>query len=189
MFSHQIDENLKLVLPLRQHAEEIASVVRENLEQLQKWVPWATDDYSVATAREYINRTLKGLAEDGTFGLNLRYDGKLVGALGFHNLDLNNKSAHIGYWLARSAQGKGLMTRSCRVLIDYLFDELKLNRIQINCNVENAKSRAIPERLGFQLEGIHRQVEFFDDRYGDWAIYAMLREEWRNRESSIVNRQ
>jgi ribosomal-protein-serine acetyltransferase len=50
--------------------------------------------------------------------------------------------------------------------------------VQINCNVENAKSRAIPERLGFKLEGIHRQVEFLHDRFGDWAVYAMLREEW-----------
>jgi ribosomal-protein-serine acetyltransferase len=108
-------------------------------------------------------------------------DGKIVGNMGFHNLDPNNKSAHIGYWLAREAEGRGLMTRCCRVLINYLFDELKLNRVQINCNVENLKSRAIPERLGFELEGIHRQVEFFGDRFGDWAIYAMLKEDWKNK--------
>ena len=179
MFSRDIDENLKLILPLRQHAEELAAVVRGNLDQLKLWVPWATDAYSVDSAREFIDENLKRLAENGCFALNLVWHGKIVGSIGFHNLDLNNKSAHVGYWLAKEAQGKGLVTRCCRVLIDYLFDELKLNRVQINCNVENVKSRAIPERLGFELEGIHRQVEFFDNRFGDWAVYAMLKQDWK----------
>ena len=122
---------------------------------------------------------MKTLAETGKFCDERRARRENRRDMGFHNLESNNKSAHIGYWLAREAEGKGLMTRCCRVLIDYLFDELNLNRIQINCNVENTKSRAIPERLGFKLEGIHRQVEFFDNRFGDWAIYAMLKEDWR----------
>jgi ribosomal-protein-serine acetyltransferase len=179
VFSYQVDENLKLVLPLPQHAEEIAAAVRENLAHLQMWMPWATDDYSVESALEYIKRTLKEFGETGTFGLSVVLSGKFVGALGFHNLDSNNKSAHVGYWLTKEAQGKGLMTRCTRILIDYLFDELNLNRVQINCNVENTKSRAIPERLGFQLEGIHRQVEFRANKFGDWAIYAMLKEDWK----------
>jgi ribosomal-protein-serine acetyltransferase len=179
MLGYQIDENLKLVLPLPQHAEELTAVVRANLDRLSPWMPWANDDYSIAAAREFIERNLKTLAENGSFAMSVVLDDKIVGNMGFHNLDSNNKSAHIGYWLAREAEGKGLMTRCCRVLINYLFAELKLNRIQINCNVENAKSRAIPERLGFELEGIHRQVEFFDDRFGDWAIYAMLKQDWK----------
>jgi ribosomal-protein-serine acetyltransferase len=179
MFGYQIDENLKLILPLPHHAEELTAVVLDNLDRLKLWMPWATDDYSIDSAREFIKRNLKTLAEQGSFTMSVVLNGKIVGNLGFHNLDLDNKSAHVGYWLAREAEGKGLMTRCTRVLIDYLFDELKLNRIQINCNVENVKSRAVPERLGFQLEGIHRQVEFFDNRFGDWAIYAMLNEDWR----------
>lgn len=162
---------------MHQHAEEIAAVVRENLDRLKLWMPWATDDYSIETAREYIKRSF---AENGTFSASIYWNENFVGSLGFHHLDLNNKSAHIGYWLAKDAEGKGLMTRCTRRLVDYLFDEIGLNRIQINCNVENEKSRAIPERLGFQLEGIFRQIEFFDNRYGDWAIYAMLKEDWKN---------
>ncbi len=47
MFSYQIDENLKLILSQQNHAEEITKVVRENLEQLKLWMPWATDAYSI----------------------------------------------------------------------------------------------------------------------------------------------
>ncbi len=180
MFSYQIDENLKLILSQPHHAEEITKVVRENLEQLKLWMPWATDDYSIDSAREFIKFNLAQFAENGSFGASIILEDRFVGGVGFHNLDLKNKSAHIGYWLAKEAQGKGIMTRCCRVLFDYLFDDLGLNRIQINCNIENTKSRAIPERLGFQLEGIHRQVEWLHDSFRDWAIYAMLKEDWKN---------
>lgn len=179
MFSFQIDENLKLVLPQERHAEEITKVVRENLEQLKLWMPWATDDYSIDSAREFIKFNLSGFAKDGSFAASIILEEKFIGGIGFHNLDLKNKSTHIGYWLVKEAQGKGIMTRCCVELFDYLFDELGLNRIQINCNVENTKSRAIPERLGFQLEGIHRQVEFLHGEFRDWAVYAILAEDWR----------
>lgn len=180
MFSFQIDDELKLVLPVERDAAELCAVVRENLEELKRWMPWATDEYSVASAREFIKGNLSEFATTGSFATCVVLNEKIVGIISFHHLDPNNKSAHLGYWLAKSAQGRGLMTRCSRVLVDYLFDEMDLNRVQINCNTENAKSRAIPERLGFQLEGVLRQVEYLNNRFGDWAIYAMLRADWKS---------
>jgi ribosomal-protein-serine acetyltransferase len=179
MFSHQIDENLKLVLPQAYHAGEIAAVVRENLDILKPWLPWATDEYSIETALEYVEKTRREYGEKGTFGTLIVLDEKIAGAIGCHKLNPVNQSIQIGYWLGKQAQGKGVVTKCCRVLVEYIFDKMQLNRVQINCNVENRKSRAIPERLGFQLEGIHRQVEFLNGRFGDWAVYAMLKEDWR----------
>ena len=184
MFSCQIDENLKLTLPQPRHAAEITAVVRANLNRLRPWMPWATEAYSIDSARGFISQNLKQFAETGSFSASVILDGKFSGAVGFHNLDPTNKSAHIGYWLAKEAQGKGIMTRCCRVLIEYLFDDLELNRIQINCNIENAKSRAIPERLGFTMEAIQRQVEFLNGRFGDWAVYAMLRDDWERKNNA-----
>lgn len=181
MFSYQIDDELKLVLPGEQNAEEVFAVVRENLEQLKLWMPWATDDYSLESARDYIKQVRAEFAANTGFGAIVFWKEKFVGSISFHHFDLTNKSTHLGYWLAQSAQGKGLMTKCSRALINYAFDELRLNRVQINCNVENVKSRAIPERLGFKLEGIHRQVEFLNNRFRDWAVYAMLAEEWKGK--------
>lgn len=181
MFSFQIDNELKLVLPVERDAAELYRAVRENLDELKMWMPWATDDYSLESAREFIRGNLSEFATTGAFGTSVVLDGKIVGIISFHHLDATNKSAHLGYWLAKSAQGKGLITRCSRVLIEYLFEEMNLNRVQVNCNTVNTKSRAIPERLGFQLEGVLRQVEFFNERWGDWAVYAMLRADWKKR--------
>lgn len=181
MFRYQIDENVKLILSQPQHAEEITKVVLENLDELKLWMPWATDAYSIDSALKYIKYNLKEFAENGSFGASILFEEKFVGGVGFHNLDLKNKSAHISYWLSKEAQRKGIMTRCCVALFNYLFSEFGLNRLQINCNIENDRSRRVPERLGFKLEGIHRQVEFFDNHFGDWAIYAMLKEEWEKK--------
>jgi ribosomal-protein-serine acetyltransferase len=178
VFSHQIDDNLKLSLPELHRAEELTAVVRDNLQHLQPWMPWAVNDYSVESAREWIHRTLTEFAEDGRFNAIILVNDKPVGTIGFHNLNTANGSAEIGYWIDKAHEGKGIVTRCCRVLIDYLFEVRGLNRVQINCNVENARSRAVPERLGFRLEGIHRQVERVQGRFGDWAVYAMLKNEW-----------
>jgi len=178
MFSYQIDENLKLVLPTERDAEEIYAVVRENLKELKLWMPWVSDDYSIETARDFIKKNLIEMAENNTFAVAVALNKKIVGTIGLHHFDSANKSVQIGYWLDKQVQGKGLATRCCRVLINYAFKDLGLNRIQINCNVENAKSCHIPERLGFKLEGIHRQVEWLNEEFRDWAVYAMLKEDW-----------
>jgi ribosomal-protein-serine acetyltransferase len=179
MFSYRIDDELKLVLPSERNAEEIYRAVRENLEELKLWMPWVTDDYSIESARDFIKTNLIELAQNNTFAAAIALEEKVVGTIGLHHLDAANKSVQIGYWLDKQAQGKGLATKCCRVLINYAFDDLGLNRIQINCSVENVKSRKIPERLGFKLEGIHRQVEWLNNEFRDWAIYGLLAEEWK----------
>jgi ribosomal-protein-serine acetyltransferase len=51
--------------------------------------------------------------------------------------------------------------------------------VRLAAATENAKSRAIPERLGFHLDGVLREQERVDGRYVDHAVYTLLRREWR----------
>ena len=179
MFSFRIDDNLTLRLPERRDAEMVAAAVRENLTRLQEWQPWAVDDYSEEHAMDWIKRSRDGYAEDGQFNALILQDGRFIGSIGFHDLDPKNKHAAIGYWIDREYEGRGIITRCCRELIDYLFDSMGLNRVQINCAVENLRSRAVPERLGFKLEGTLRQTEILKDKSGNWAVYGLLKSEWK----------
>lgn len=180
MFSLQIDKSLRIELPEPDHAKAVNNLVRENLSRLQQWMPWAVDDYSVKHATEWIQRTNDTREKDGSFNALIFLDGEIIGTIGFHDLDTTNKHAAIGYWVDQSHEGKGIVTRCTRVLIEYLFSEIGLNRIQINCNVENRRSRAVPERLGFMLEGIQREVEFLNGSFRDWAVYSLLQSEWKS---------
>ena len=181
MFSYRIDDETELRLPTELDAMEIFQVVRENLKYLQRWMPWATDDYSLDSARSYIKRNLQSLAESHEFNASVVVKNKIVGQIGFHNLDWTNKSVNMGYWLAQSAQGNGLMTRASVVFINYAFDGMRLNRVQINCAEENVKSRAIPERLGFKTEGVFRKFAWLHDHFEDLVVYSMLAEDWKTK--------
>lgn len=179
MFAYQIDKHLRLEQPELRHAEAAAKVVQENLAHLKPWMPWAVDDYSIEHAKTWVEKSLETYVKEGAFGAVILLDGEFIGSVGTHELDKTNRHTSMGYWIDHRQQGKGIVTRCCRVLIDYLFDTMELNRVQINCNVENIRSRAIPERLGFTLEGTLRQTEFLNGKFGDWAVYGLLRSEWR----------
>ena len=79
---------------------------------------------------------------------------------------------------AETAQGRGIMTRACAAMTRWCFDELKLNRVEIQCARENARSRAVPMRLGFVQEGILRQAGTAEAGFVDHVVYGMLASEW-----------
>ncbi len=91
------------------------------------------------------------------------------------NVDWANRSTALSYWLDEAHQGKGIMTACCRAFVSHAFTTWKMNRITIQCATKNTRSRAIPERLGFKLEGIIREAEWLYDHYVDHMLYGLLR--------------
>jgi ribosomal-protein-serine acetyltransferase len=63
-------------------------------------------------------------------------------------------------------------------LIDYAFNRLKLNKVEIYCAENNIKSQAVPKRFGFTKEGVIREAEFLYDRFVNLEIYGLLSREW-----------
>lgn len=78
------------------------------------------------------------------FGL---LNGEVVASVGFISLD--DSDGEIGYWLLSKYEGRGLMTIFVKACIDYGFDKLNLSKIIIKCAEKNARSSAVPKRLGF----------------------------------------
>ena len=95
--------------------------------------------------------------------------------MGYNQIDRINNIGHIGYWLGQEYNGKGVMTKSVNELIEIGHIYYSLRRFDIRCAVENSRSRAIPERLGFKNEGIIRQAEKVYDNYFDHVVYGLLK--------------
>ena len=185
MFSYKIDDETELRLLEPRHAEELDALITQNYAHIKEWAAWLKDTESpIEKTREAIKRNLMQFAENKGFNIFIWYKGKMVGKVGYNYLDWDNRNTEMGYWLGASFQGKGLVTKSCRALIDYAFNELDLNRIEIRCGVENKRSRKIPEKLGFTEEGIIRQAEWLHDHFIDLVIYGMLASEWRDKTDS-----
>ena len=107
--------------------------------------------------------------------------GTFSGVVSFVGINPGCRSAMIGYWLGAEYEGKGIMTRACKALIDYGFGDLSLNRIVIRAATENVRSQAVPLRLGFTREGVEREAEWLNDHFLDMIVYSMLRSEWQVR--------
>lgn len=161
-----------------QDAEELYALIDTNREHLHRWMGWIDTTTSVENMRSFIWHSQARLAQDNGFNAGIFHRGRLVGVIGFHYIDHEDRKTEIGYWLAASMQGKGLMTRACRAMVDYAFSELGLNRVEIQVATGNLRSRAIPERLGFTQEGILRDDAWLRDRFVDHVVYGMLAREW-----------
>jgi len=178
VFSIAVDADTALQLLEEHHAVELFALVDHNRSYLREWLPWLDDNTSLDQTRVFIQGCLQQLATRNGFACGVRYREALAGVVGLHFIDWPNRRTSLGYWLGASYQGRGLITKSCGVLLDHLFTELGLNRVEIACAVGNTKSRAIPERLGFVLEGVLRQQEWLYDHFVDHAVYALLAGSW-----------
>lgn len=180
MFVHKIDEDISLKLVELKDAERFFRLTDNSREYLREWLPWLDMTKSVDDTKGFIKSCLKGYAENKSITTFILFKGEIVGIAGYNKIDWTNKIAYIGYWLGKNYQGNGIMTRVAKVLTDYAFSELGLNKVDISAAVENSKSRSIPERLGFVNEGFIRQAEWLYDHYVDHIVYGMLAKDWDN---------
>jgi ribosomal-protein-serine acetyltransferase len=158
-------------------ADELQALIEANRDRLSAWMPWAAEQ-GIEQTREFIRGTRRRLADDDGFEAAILCAGRIVGVLGFAGIDRQNRSTTIGYWLDEAHEGRGVMTRAVRALVEHAFTAWKLHRVEIDVAPENRRSRAIPERLGFSEEGKLRAAQRVGDRYRDSVVYAMLAADW-----------
>jgi len=178
-----IDEDIELRLLTKAHANMLFALTARNRDYLRQWLPWVDGTQSPTDTMRFIDEGRDQLRRNDGFHAGIWYCRELVGVIGYHYWNWTLRKTEIGYWLAASRQGKGIVTRSCRALVDYAFRNLGLNRIEIRTAVGNARSRAVAERLGFAQEGVLREAEYSSDGPVDQAAYGLLRKDWESRTS------
>ena len=162
-------------------AEPLFALADCNRPYLREWLPWVDRTRSVEEIRDYIAARLEQFEAHQGPNAAICLNGEIVGAIGCHPIDWANRNCSVGYWLDATCQGKGIMTKACAALISYLFDEMALHRITIQCGTGNYRSCAIPERLGFTREGLLREAEWVNDRWVDLIVWGMLARDWQQR--------
>jgi ribosomal-protein-serine acetyltransferase len=157
-------------------AEELHVLIERNRGELAKWLSWAQES-SGRDTRAYVARVHDGEHDGRRLQRAIVCHRSIAGEVGLF-IDRENATAAIGYWLDREHRGRGVMTAAVRELARHGFAELALRRIEIRTDVLNLASRAVAERLGFQLEGVLREsYRVAADRYSDDAVYSMLASE------------
>ncbi len=153
-------------------AEALFRVVDAERDRLGEWLGWVEVVRTPADERAWIART-----EDPLERLGIFVEGRPVGGIGLHR-DPGGVCGEIGYWIASTHEGRGLVTAACRRLIDHGFRELGLHRIEIQAAQGNERSRRVAERLGFRPEGVRREAGRTSRGYVDLVVYGLLEHEW-----------
>lgn len=165
----------------KSHAKALFEIIDSNREYLKKWLPWVDGSQTVTDTEKFIESMREQHSNNKGFSAGIWSGENLVGVIGFHAINWDHGHVSIGYWISENNQGRGLMTSATKAMVDYAIHNFGLNRVEIRCATNNVKSRAIPERLGFQLEGVLRQVERLANGTEDHAVYGMLASDWNQR--------
>jgi RimJ/RimL family protein N-acetyltransferase len=112
------------------------------------------------------------------FAVELKKTGAMIGDCAFHTLPQDNRQAEIGFSFARSHQGQGYATEAVQRLLEYLFADLGLHRVQAICDVENIASARLLERVGMRREAHFVDNVWFKGAWGSEYMYALLQYEW-----------
>ena len=156
-------------------AEELFALTDANRAHLRRWLPWLDQTRVPAATVHFIDFTRASAAAGTGLHCAIFEQGIIVGVCGYNRIDAANRCAHIGYWLAADAGGRGIMSRCVAALASYGFAKCDLHRQVIACAEENRASAAVAERCGFRFEGVARDAEWLYDRYVSHRIYARLR--------------
>ncbi len=174
-------ERLIIRAPRPGDGKAVYEAVTMSIDELKQWLPFAqneqTPEQTEINMREAHIRFLK--REDLRLLIFHKETGQLVGSTGLHRMDWEIPKFEIGYWIATRFSGNGYMTEAIARLTEFAFTELNAKRVEIRCDAANLKSRAIPERLNFELEGTLRNDDLSVDgkELSDTCVYAKV---WKN---------
>lgn len=161
-------------LSVTQYADEMFQLTDSNREYLKHWLPWLDSILQPDDTKQYIRLQIERFANGEAVHQTIFYRDKIAGVVAFKNIDHIAGIGHVGYWLGKEYCGKGIMLTSVMDIISQGFTFWKLQKIEIRCAIENHKSRAIPEKLGFTNEGIIRNAEKVYDRLNDHVVYGFF---------------
>jgi ribosomal-protein-alanine N-acetyltransferase len=105
---------------------------------------------------------------------------KMIGTVGYHWWSLENAKSEVGYVISRLYWNKGYMTEALKEVLGFGFEQMKLERIEARCLVENFSSERVMQKCGMKLEGILRNSLFVKGEYRNFKIYSILRNEYYN---------
>lgn len=170
-----VNEDITLKEIGQDEVKPIFETISAERKYLGLWLPFVEHTLEIADTQNFIENLKVTETKDLTYAIYYKKD--FVGLAGLKDPDYDNKKIEIGYWIAEKYQHKGIVTLSCRKLIEHAFVELGMNRIQLKAAIENINSQKVAERLGFIKEGIERDGELHKRGYVDLIVYGLLKKD------------
>jgi ribosomal-protein-alanine N-acetyltransferase len=150
---------------------------------LTPWEPvWPADDLTRPAYRRRLRRYQREIQEATGYPFLVfrSADMALVGGLTLsHVVRGVTQSCSLGYWMGERFAGRGFMTAAVKAVIPFVFDTLRLHRLEAACLPHNAASIRLLEKAGFTREGYARRYLNIDGRWQDHLLFAIVSDDPR----------
>ena len=172
-------ERLFIRKPLPGDGKAVYEAMQASLDELKPWMTWAHTNQSEHDVEANIRDSIAKFItrEDLRLHIFNKDSGEFIGSTGLHRIDWAVPKFEIGYWIDTRFAGRGYITESTQTITKFAFSELNAKRVEIRCDSKNKKSRSIPERLGFNLEGIlkNNSISVDSKELRDTCVFAKIK--------------
>jgi len=152
---------------------------------LQPWEPtWPEDSLTRDAYRRRLRQQMREwkAGEGYAFFMFLRDSRQLVGGVNIGNVRRGvAQCASLGYWMGNAFAGQGHMKDAVTAVMPFVFDELRLHRLEAACLPENEPSKGVLRATNFREEGLARQYLRINGKWHDHVLFALLRTEYETR--------
>ncbi|XXM71338.1 GNAT family N-acetyltransferase [Lysinibacillus sphaericus] len=157
----------------------VQQAIKDSIDELKQWLQLFQEIPTVERTEILLrNSHIDFLKRESFRYLVFHKDtNEFIGTASIHSINWEIPKGEIGYWINSEFSGNGYMTETVSELTNLGFQKLNFRRIEIRCESANSKSRSIPAKLGFELEGILRNDELSADgsRLTDSCIYSKIK--------------
>lgn len=168
-------------------ASLLKDAVDTSIEHLLPWMPWAANEPQSLDEKVELLRQFRGkfdLGQDFTYGIFTLDETEAVGGTGLHTR-IGDDALEIGYWIRASRAGAGLGTESTAAVTRVAFELTEVDRVEIRCEPDNERSRAIPRKLGYREEAtLRRRLRHPDPR--DVVVYSLFRDDFASSPAALI---
>jgi [ribosomal protein S5]-alanine N-acetyltransferase len=174
-------------LILRDVTMKDAKSIAENANDKLNW--YYTESmpfpYSLEDAKKHIKSCMKKQKEKSRkgydFGIFLKSEKRIVGMISLFKVDRTHKKAGIGYWIGKKYRNQGLVSEAEKVVLDFAFNKLKLNKIKGEAMIENKGSNRLFKKFGFRRIGILREELIKKDKKKDAYAWELLKSNYKTK--------
>jgi ribosomal-protein-serine acetyltransferase len=132
-------------------ASAICEAARESLSELEPWMPWCHQGYSIEDSRSWLAIKVPAFHQGTAFEFAIvSADGRYLGGCGLNRLDKANKRANLGYWVRSSARGRGVATAAVHLIREWGFRNTDLICLELVVPIGNVASLRVAEKSGAQ---------------------------------------
>jgi len=176
----QVNSDIQLVVPTNNQIKEIVQAVNlpDNYKSISPFIDWLYTGDPIKKIRRRKKLSKKG----ESLPLVILFKGDLAGFCRIIEVSKKHQKAELGYFVLDGFRKKGIASAVASALVDFCFNNLNLNRVELCIDPSNKSSIKLAKKLGFTLEGTLRQSFYSEvnNKLIDDQIWSMLKSEYKS---------